>query len=257
MLRLLLMSMLLIIPSTALGQITDVKKAEVRALMNIKDPVVVKDANGQSLVLLDKDAKVVDSKVLIVSPVTAQKNVSVIAWTSAGFLSVTDVVSAEGQPREFIISGDLKGKVFALVTAFDPGLYQRTIDHDFAPPPKPDPDKPDNPDPPKPDPTLPTEFDKIAERVKGWSVGLPKKSEVAAIYRKYGAKLTDGNSGLATINTISAEMVAERNTLLGADGPAYVSLITNLNTDLAARWPLSKGVLALYWNCIAAGLEAK
>ena len=108
---------------------------------------------------------------------------------------------------------------------------------------------------PTPGPVPPDLFDNLGQRVASWSVGFPKKVEVAALYRTASKRLREDQT--VTVNLVSADIVASRTTILGTDIQVYQPLIDKLNVDMRARPPMSKGVFADFFSCIATGLEAK
>ena len=120
----------------------------------------------------------------------------------------------------------------------------------------PDPD-PVPPGPPAPD-SLPVDFDRLASRVNGWAAGVPRRKEYAAIYRSYAERIA--NDPTLTVagagNLMSVDLQALTRMLPESDRPKVRSLFESINQDLQGRWPLSKGVLAVYWSCVASGLEA-
>jgi hypothetical protein len=113
------------------------------------------------------------------------------------------------------------------------------------------------PGPPAPD-SLPVDFDRLASRVNGWAAGVPRRKEYAAIYRSYSDRIA--NDPTLTVaganNLMSVDLQALTRMLPESDRPKVRSLFESINQDLQGRWPLSKGVLAVYWSCVASGLEA-
>lgn len=108
------------------------------------------------------------------------------------------------------------------------------------------------PEPPAPPaPTVPTDvFDNIGQRTALWTVGLPRNAEIGKIYQDAAYNLRFNPN-----STITEE---SNKTLLALravpDYDKYAAFATNLNTDIAKRWPLSKGVLSDYWKCVGLGL---
>jgi len=108
------------------------------------------------------------------------------------------------------------------------------------------------PEPPAPPaPTVPTDvFDNIGQRTALWTVGLPRNLEIGKIYQDAAYNLRFNPN-----STITEE---SNKTLLALravpDYDKYATFATNLNTDIAKRWPLSKGVLSDYWKCVGLGL---
>jgi hypothetical protein len=113
------------------------------------------------------------------------------------------------------------------------------------------------PGPPAPD-SLPVDFDRLASRVNGWAAGVPRRKEYAAIYRSYAERIA--NDPTLTVagagNLMALDIQALTRMLPESDRPKVRAMFENINQDLQGRWPLSKGVLAVYWSCVASGLEA-
>lgn len=158
-----------------------------------------------------------------------------------------------GTPPSFVVT--TPGRIWFQVIGvdFDKKLfvYSQT---DFLigppPPPLPPPTPPTPPGPPKPD-VLPDAFDDIGQRVAVWAFGLPNRDMVAAAYRA-GAKLLRDDPS-QTVNSVSGYLATQLKAVPQYE--SYSSYAKNLNADLSSRWPLTKGVLATYYDCIAAGLE--
>lgn len=119
-------------------------------------------------------------------------------------------------------------------------------------PPEPDPD-PDDPDNPEPGPAPADEFDNVGQRVAVSAKGLPRRPDVATNYRQTADQLREDLS--VTIGDVSSAMVGRRNTILGDDAGRWAPTLTLLQEDLTRRWPLSRYVLADYYDAIATGLE--
>lgn len=112
---------------------------------------------------------------------------------------------------------------------------------------------PPGPVPPGPAPDIPPDaFDNIGQRVAQWTAGATMNKQVGLLYSQYATKL---RTSPATINDISGQLAAELTKV--ADYDRYITFRTNLNADIKGRWPLSKGVLADYWDCVALGLGVK
>ena len=123
------------------------------------------------------------------------------------------------------------------------------------PPPKPDPEPLPKPDVPTPAPVPSDSFGNIGQRVADWATGMPKKPEVAGLYKACADRL-ESDPG-ATVNSAIDRMVADRNKLLTIEEQTQYNakVIGNINADMKARWPMQQLVLASYFRAIAAGLE--
>jgi hypothetical protein len=115
---------------------------------------------------------------------------------------------------------------------------------------------PEPPTPPKPN--VPTDaFDNIGQRVAEWSKALPQNKIVGQIYLDAAKALRSDRT--ATTDSVTVKIATDLRSKL-SDPPIYSKLIQQISTDLAARWdraPLSKGVLADYYACVALGLGVK
>lgn len=115
----------------------------------------------------------------------------------------------------------------------------------------PDPDKPD-----VPTPDIPADaFDNLGQRVAAWSVGLPKRLEVGAIYAKYAKQL--GSDQRMTIPQAFESASQERLSVLGADGPKYNDIVIKINAEVSKRVPMGKGVVVDFFNALARGYGVK
>lgn len=120
----------------------------------------------------------------------------------------------------------------------------KTITIELGPPPAP-------PPPPVPN----DEFGNIGQRVAKWTAGLPKRKELATVYKSAAVKL---RTDLATtVNTVASDVVAQRSSVLGSEYPKFADFIAGLNTDFKSRPAMTKGVLADYFTAISLGLEAQ
>lgn len=235
--------------SACLGQEVEVKQVQVKAITGFTTAKL-----GGAAILIDDKAvpKVVTAKVVLVE--TECKFVSMLAIQKGEIVPVDQL-----SPKEFLVPSNGAGSFIAIVTVSDPGHKMVPVKIEFesepvVPTPGP---SPPGPTPPGPTPgPLPDAFDGLATKVRTQSTGLSKRLEVAANYREYAKKLVDGSNPTATVGSISSEMVAKRNTLLGENQVAWLNLIAFLNSDLTSRWPMDKRTLSEYWLAIAAGLEA-
>lgn len=143
-----------------------------------------------------------------------------------------------GPPGAYMVMGD--GQIaFVIVEAVKPPE-----------PPKPD---PDTPTPPGPSPDVPADpFDNLGQRVATWAAGLEGRGSAAAVYRAAAKSLRENPS--KTIDDTGADVVKGLNEAINY--ASYATLRAHINADLQARWPLSRGLMADYYDAIAAGLEA-
>jgi hypothetical protein len=225
----------------------DIVDSKIQLVTGLKGVQAVGD-----VLIIDETSKPIFRTAVILEIATDSKFVDVEAYdpvtnTDADVIQITDLP----KQKRFIIAGD--GKIRVVITAFDPGIKKKRLNLDFGPitpTPNPDPSPGPSPDPANP---LPTAFDGLAGKVRDWSKGLPKKKEVAAVYRSCASRLLTPQG---TIGSISAELVSARSSVLGDVAP-YSKLLDNIQADLVPRWVgISKAVLSDYWNCVAAGLEA-
>jgi hypothetical protein len=215
---------------------------------NLVNPKVYEEA-----VLVDSVNSTDSIPAIVLNLDTDSKSIDIDVWDEDDSAAVIRL----GE-KQFALGGLGEVRFLILTVGDDFKIKKKHLLVQF-PDPKPNP----NPQPdPQPDPTptptpgpddkkLPADFDEIAKRVQGWSKGLSKTKEVANNYRQYAALLRKPQG---TINSISEAMVAARNTILGDSAP-WKPVLEPMNADLQTRWPLSKGVLADYWECVAAGLD--
>jgi hypothetical protein len=147
------------------------------------------------------------------------------------------------------------GKFAIEATTFDPekGIDEKIIEVVLDGSPSPPAPEPSPPSPTPPGPLPVDEFDNIGQRVATWSATLPKRPQVAACYVRAATRLRE--DPIATVNSVSADLVNCRTSLLGSESLLYAKFTDNLNADLKARWPMSKGTLADYFTAIAKGLQ--
>lgn len=148
---------------------------------------------------------------------------------------------------DYLLLGE--GKYAVEVTTFDPelGIDERILTVELGPSePKPTPG-------PSPSPIPDDEFNNLGKRVFDWSKDLPKRKELASIYRNVAKALTE--NPVITINDATTILSNDRSKLLGSELTKYSNFIENTNADLRSRWPLSKGEFAKYLITIAVGLE--
>jgi hypothetical protein len=206
------------------------------------------------LILADGSASVTKRPAALVVIATDCKFWDVTArrtWSESGEL--VEVSRGDGS-QELVLTGE-PGEYLVEVIAFDAerGIARRSaVVRLGEPEPEPVP-----PGPPAPD-SLPVDFDRLASRVNGWAAGVPRRKEYAAIHRAYADRIA--NDPTLTVagagNLMAMDIQALTKMLPESDRPKVRSLFESINQDLQGRWPLSKGVLAVYWSCVASGLEA-
>lgn len=157
---------------------------------------------------------------------------------------------------QYLVLGS--GKYAIEVTTFDPelGIDEQSINVElgFSPSPEPEPTPEPEPEPtPTPNPVPDDQFNNLGKKTQNWSKGLPKRKELAAVYRDAAKLLTE--SPITTINDATLMIADSKNKLLGSEAVKYNVFFENLNADLRSRWPLSRGDLAAYMTCVAVGLE--
>lgn len=200
--------------------------------------VVVK-GDAEAVVVDAVRFKLVGNEVVVESAEVTQIGRKEFAITGLGKYSV--------QVTGFVLTKDAQGESF--LTPKKLKAFPITLGAE------PEPDKPDNPEP-IPNPNVPADgFDNIGQRIAQWSVGLPKRVEVGAVYAKYARQLATDQSFqiVQAFNSASADRVA----LLGADLPAYNDIVQKINADVEKRWPMGKGVVIDYFRAIARGYGAK
>jgi len=150
---------------------------------------------------------------------------------------------------DYLLLGE--GKYAVEVTTFDPdlGIDEQILTVELGPvTPTPEPTPI-----PVPNPIPDDEFNNLGKRVSEWSKALPKRKEVAGIYRDVAKMLTE--NPIITINDATAILVESRGKILGSDLARYSTFLENLNADLRSRWPLSRGEFAKYLTIVALGLD--
>lgn len=230
----------LLLCSVCFGQVT---VTTPQALSGLTDVRQVGD-----MLLVGEDSKPVLQSIGLIQVATEASNVIV---------KVTD------SERNTVPVAKVDAKTYTVTQSGK--LWVRTVCIDFAkniytdeesaftvgPPPLP---PPPPPPPPPPIPDVPADaFDNIGQRVAVWSKGMTANAAVGACYAKWAKELRTNPA--ITINDASAAMSSELRSI--PNYAQYNSVTTQINADLAKRWPVAKGVLADYWTCIALGLGVK
>lgn len=164
-------------------------------------------------------------------------------------VKMDETVEADKTTTNYLLVGEGSYRLVAYF-ADPPAVKRLKIDlGPPKPPPKPEPEPLPKPDVP------PDAFGNIGQRVAGWAAGMPKKPEVAGLYKACADRL-ESDPG-TTINSAIDRMVADRNKLLTVEEQTQYNskVIGNINADMKARWPMQQLVLANYFQAIAAGLE--
>jgi len=162
------------------------------------------------------------------------------------------VIETEAGGYRVFSTGRLKSSSFG--TDFD-ARKQTLLRIEINPDPGPDPPGPDpGPDPPgpEPNPDVPEDdFDNIGRRVNQWADGLLERDAYAKAFRTAADCLRNNPSGTVdSCNTKLSEAIKAASSF--AQYSAAVG--SNLSEDLDDRWPLPRGVLADYYDAVAAGM---
>jgi hypothetical protein len=235
----------LAVASCAIAQIStiDATVEKAKAITGIASPRVVGD-----VILVDEDAKPVVSSVAILRVSTKAKFVKIKARRSLFDLGVVTKIGE----NEWMLVGS--GRYAVEITTFDPlvGIDETVVEVVLGDPePEPEPPAPE-PDVPTPGPVPPDAFNNIGQRVAKVTAGLPKRVEVAGVYR-FGAKQLR-EEPLTTVNSAFDRVFAERAALLGGDFEKYKPFVDLIGTDIKQRWPMSRGVVADYFDAVSVGL---
>jgi hypothetical protein len=174
-------------------------------------------------------------------------------------------VKASDSKRNPVEVSKLERTQFAIVNDVDVWVQVTAIDFDkkifvdetkvlkATTPPVPEPDKPE-PDVPKPNPTVPTDqFDNIGQRVDALTKGLTNNRVISKLYSDLAKELRD-----TPVMTVTEANVKLKNGLLALPNfeADYGKVRDLINTDITKRWPMSKGVLADYWEAISKGFTS-
>lgn len=159
------------------------------------------------------------------------------------------------EATKFLVLG--QGRLWVDVTCidferqfFDQSQFVIDVGDSPDPEPEPDPDEPDNPDPPDvPDDA----FDNIGKRVAAAAIGKPSNESIAKIYKKWAEAVVSDPT--LTVSSASGGLVKDLAVVPGYS-EAYADVRELINTDVKARWPLSKGVLSEYWMSISRGFAS-
>jgi hypothetical protein len=235
----------LAVASCAIAQTSaiDASVEKARAITGVQSARIVGEA-----ILIGEESKPVVSSVAILRVSTKAKFVKIKARRSLFDLGAVTKIG----DGEWMLVGS--GKYAVEITTFDPelGIDETVIEVVLGDPePEPEPPTPE-PDIPAPGPMPPDAFDNIGQRVAKVTAGLPKRVEVAGVYR-FGAKQLR-EEPLTTVNSAFDRIFAERASILGSDFEKYRPFVELISNDVKQRWPMSKGVLADYFDAVAVGL---
>jgi hypothetical protein len=232
--------LLLLMSCSAFGQVLDVQSCQI--VSGLKNVVAIGD-----YVIVDKGSM---PKLESVAMIKVKSEASTIT-VKVSDVQRSTIPTVRLDPQTYVVVG--QGKLWIRVTCidFDKKIY---VDEEtsilIGPPVPPEPD-------PVPTPVVPPDaFGNIGQRVAEWTKGLPANAELGKLYLFHAKSLKTNPA--TTVNEESAMLTADLLKL-----PAYsqyTTYSTNVNADLKARWaesPMSKGVLADYWTCIALGLGVK
>jgi len=205
-----------------------------------------------SFVLVDGAATIRQQPVAVIELTTDCRFWDVTARRSLTESGELQEITRETGRQTLLLSGE-PGEYLVEAIGFDPekGIARFSMVVTLGTPKPPEPPQPVIPD------NLPKDFDELAKRVATWAVGVPKRLELAAVYRSYAARITDDPT--LTVATagglLQNDIRAITQTIPEADRQRVRDLFAQINQDLTARWPLDKASLNSYWSCVAAGLE--
>jgi hypothetical protein len=218
------------------------------AVVGIEESAKVGD-----LLLVPENTKLALQPVGLIQVQTEAANVVVkVSDASRASVPVTKV-----DPKTYYVTQSGKLWVRVVCIDFPKNIYEED-EKEFvvgvAPTPEPEPGPGPTP-PPNPD-VPPDQFDNIGQRVAEWTKGLKSNSQLSQLYLKYEMQLrTNPNT---TPNEVAAALLSEVSVLPGYI--EYVAFSKGLNADFSKRWaeaPMSKGVMADYYHCVAVGLGAR
>jgi hypothetical protein len=235
----------LAVASCAIAQTSaiDASVEKAKAITGVQSARIVGEA-----ILIGDESKPVVSSVAILKVGTKAKFVKIKARRSLfDFGTVTKI----GE-NEWMLVGS--GRYAVEITTFDPeiGIDETVVEVVLGDPePEPEPPAPE-PDVPTPGPVPPDAFDNIGQRVAKVTAGLPKRVEVAGVYRFNAKQLRE--EPLTTVNSAFDRVFAERAALLGSDFEKYKPFVELIGNDVKQRWPMARGVVADYFDAVAVGL---
>ncbi len=228
-----------------LGQMAAVEVAvtKVKAIEGVSAARVVGD-----LILVSDESKPIVSQVAILQVKTQAKFVRIKARKSLFEFGQVDKLGE----NEWVLSG--AGRYAVEVTAFDPelGIEETAIEVELGESPAPPEPTPPGP---QPGPVPPDAFSNLGQRVAATTAGLPKRANIAAVYRASAKTLREEPS--VTVASVVEQSARQRNEILGTDSGRWTGFADLLTSDLKSRWPMAKGTLADWMDAIATGLESQ
>lgn len=216
-----------------------------QAIFGLESPVVAGD------MVITKSAKDVKIKEIAVLDITSE---AAILNVKASNKDRTAIQVAKLSRNTFAV--DNTTDVWVRITAidFDKKIY---IDEErlvkASTPPEPDVPNP-KPDEPTPNPTVPTDqFDNIGQRVAALTKGLSQNKDIAKIYQTLATELRTNPT--LTVTEANTKLKTAISDLPENFDTNYSKVRDLINSDITKRWPMSKGVLADYWEAISKGFN--
>lgn len=157
---------------------------------------------------------------------------------------------------EFLLVGS--GKYAVEIATFDPekGIDEKTVSVELGDSPQPVPTPTPTPGPDVPTPDVPDDkFGNIGKKVATWSAGLPKRLELANVYKEASKRLDEDPA--STITQVGEDLLKRRIEVLGTDIEKYSSFTEKLSADLKTIWPLGRKDYSEYLLAISKGLGGK
>lgn len=232
--------------SIAFGEI-DVEVSKTQALSGMTNPRIFKE-----FVFYEKPSEPKFISAAILKIKTEAKFVKVKARKT--LFENGDVFKISND--EFLLVGS--GKYAVEIATFDPekGIDEKTVSVELGEEPQPVPG-PDIPTPnPTPTPDVPDDkFGNIGKKVATWSAGLPKRLELANVYKEASKRLDEDPA--ATITQVGEDLLRKRIEVLGSDIEKYSSFTEKLSNDLKTIWPLGRKDYSEYLLAISKGLGGK
>lgn len=242
--------MFLLLTATSFSQI-DAKV--LVAFSGLKSPIVVGD-----MILGEQIGDIQPIPVGYVTVTTKASTVefsaSDIARKEVAFILASDTLVEDTRTLTYLITTPGDTWVEAMCVDFDKKIfskYKANISIAAPKPPTP-PEPPTPPTPPTPD-VPPDSYGNIGQRVAEWTKGNPNNKIIGQIYLDASVSLKEDLA--LTINQVTNNLI----TKLRAS-PSYVNydkFKEGLTADANARGPMTRGVLADYWRCIALGFGVK
>ena len=233
----------LLLSSSCLAQLdfsipTEVTKTQ--AIVGLQEPKIAGD------MVITKSAKNVKIKDISLLDI---KSEAAIINVKASDVKRNPVEVSKLSRTQFAVVNDVDVWVQVTAIDFDKKIFvdETKVLKATNPTPTPQPDVPT----PTPTPVVPNDqFDNMGQKVAELSKGLADNRVISKLYSDLAKEL----------RSTPAMTVTEANTKLKNGLIAIPNFETNygkvrdfLNTDITKRWPMSKGVLADYWEAISKG----